>query len=196
MNPMSGSTGIKSGMGRTGSKIPKGYQAGQLQQFTPEQMQLFSQLFGLVGPDSFTSRLAGGDQELFNQIEEPALKQFSELQGGIASRFSGMGGLGARRSSGFQNVQNQAATDFASQLQAQRQGLQRQAIQDLMGMSTSLLSQQPYQNILTPKIQKEKSSGWGGLLGGALGGVGGFLLGGPAGALTGASTGYGIGSQF
>ena len=53
-------------------------------------------------------------------MEAPALKQFSGLQGNLASRFSGMGS-GARRSSGFQNTSNQAASDFAQQLQANKQ---------------------------------------------------------------------------
>jgi hypothetical protein len=153
---LAGSTGYKpslSGSGKSGNQLKgSGYKAGQLQNFTPEQMQLFQQLFSNVGPDSYTSRLAGGDQSIFNEIEQPAMKQFSELQGNLASRFSGMGS-GARKSSGFQNTSNQAASDFASQLQSQRQGLQRQAIQDLFGMSNDLLNQRPYQQFL---YEKEK----------------------------------------
>lgn len=147
------SYGMASPTGKMGNKIPSGYKMGQIQQFTPEQMQLFGQLFATVSPESFTGRLAGGEQEMFNQIEAPALKQFAGLQGGLASRFSGMG-QGARRSSGFQNTMNQATSDFAQQLQAQRLGLQQQAIKDLMGMSTSLLSQRPYEQFLVQKQQK------------------------------------------
>lgn len=175
-------------------KIPSGYKKSTIQNFTPEQMQLFQSLFSHVGPESYLSRLAGGDQSLFGEMEEPALRQFSELQGNLASRFSGMG-TGARRSSGFQNTMNAAASIFAQDLQSQRQALQRQAIQDLMGMSGDLLSQKPYEQFLMPK-QEKKSSGWGGLLGGALGGVGGFFTGGPGGALAGAKLGYDIGSGF
>lgn len=189
MSSMSGSMG----MGQ-GNKIPKGYQQGQMQQFTPEQLGLFQQLFSHVGPESYLSKLSGGDQNTFNQIEAPAMQQFNALQGNLASRFSGVG-MGARRSSGFKNTMNQSAQDFASQLQSQRQSLQQQALQDLMGMSNSLLGQRPYEQFLTEKPQKQ-SSGWGGLGGAALGGVGGFLLGGPAGALTGAKLGYNVGSAF
>lgn len=194
---MSGHTGYQGNMGTaTGKqfydKVPKGYKAGQLQQFTPEQMQLFSQAFGHVGPDSYLSRLAGGDEEIFNQIEGPAMKQFSALQGNIASRFSGMG-TGARKSSGFQNTQNAAAQDFAGQLQSQRQGLQRQAILDLMGLTHSLLGERPYDRFLVEKPQKQGID-WGGLGGAALGGIGGFFAGGPAGVLTGAQFGYSAGS--
>ncbi len=136
--------------GRTGNKVPKGYNMGQLQQFTPEQMQLFQQMFSQVSPDSFTSKLANGDEGAFNQMEAPAMRQFSGLQGNLASRFSGMG-MGGRRSSGFQNTMNQASSDFAQDLQSKRVGYQQQAIKDLMGMSSDILGQRPYETYLTPK---------------------------------------------
>lgn len=144
------------------------YKTGQLQQFTPEQMNLFKQMFGQVGPESFTSRLAMGDQGAFAQSEAPAQRQFAELQGGLASRFSGMGSFGGRRSSGFQNASNAAAQDFAGQLAARRMDLQRQAIQDLFGMSHNLLSQRPYENYLMQPRQNFLQQ----LLGGAAGGLG------------------------
>jgi len=134
----------------TGSKTPSGYSSGSMANFTPEQMQLFKSLFSQVGPGSYTSRLAGGDQSLFEEMERPALRQFGEMQGNLASRFSGMG-MGARKSSGFANTMNSAASNFAQDLQSRRQELQRQAIQDLMGMSSNLLGQKPFENYLVPK---------------------------------------------
>lgn len=170
MSSMYGSTG--QGMGsRTpsqgiGNKVPSGYKSGRLQNFTPEQMELFKSLFGHLGEGSYLSRLAGGDESLFEEMEAPALRQFSGLQGNLASRFSGMG-MGARKSSGFQNTSNQAASDFAQDLQSKRQGLQRQALQDLMGMSGSLLGQRPYEQFLTPKSSwLDSLGGLGGLFGG------------------------------
>lgn len=148
---MSMATGA--GMNRmTGGKdiIPKGYRKGQITQYTPEQMGLFGALFSHLGPDSFINRLASGDQSMFEQLEAPALKQFGELQGNIASRFSGMGS-GARRSSGFQNTMNQASSDFAQALQSQRLQLRNQALQDLFGMSEKLLGQRPYEKTLIKK---------------------------------------------
>jgi len=178
------------------NKIPKGYREGRIGQYTPEQLQLLKQMFSQVSPDSYLSRLAGGDEETFNQIEAPAFRQFNELLGGISSRFSGMGSTGARRSSGFQNATSAAASNFAQDLQSQRQALQRQAIMDLQGISSDLLEKRPYQNIIAPKQQKDSSSGWGGLAGAGVGAAGGFLIGGPVGALQGASLGYGVGSGF
>lgn len=160
----SNQTGLNAGKGLTGgNKLPKGYEAGQLQQFTPEQMQLFQQLFGQLGPNSFLGKLAGGDQSMFEQLEAPAMRQFQGLQGQLASRFSGMG-TGARRSSGFQNTANQATSDFAQQLQSNRMGLQNQAIRDLMGLGNQLLGQRPYEQFV-------KKPFWQELLGGAAGGL-------------------------
>jgi len=60
-------------------------------------------------------------------------------------------GTGARRSSGFQDTANSAASDFAQQLQANRVGLQQNAIKDLMGFGNELLNQRPYEQTLTKK---------------------------------------------
>lgn len=177
-----GGLGGALGGGPTGKNIiPKGYKYGRIGQYTPQQQQLFGSLFKHLGPQSFLSKLAGGDEGTFEQLEAPALRQFGELQGGLASRFSGMGSAGARKSSGFQNVTNQAASDLAQQLQAQRQGLQRQAIGDLFGLGESLLGQRPYEQFLTPKqpsfLQSLLSSAVSGLgtaagaFGGGLGGL-------------------------
>jgi len=192
------SYGMGSPSGRSGNVIPKGYKQGQLQQFTPQQLQLFQQLFSQVSPGSSLSNLANGDQSTFDQMEAPAMRQFQGLQGQLSSRFSGMGS-GARNSSGFQNSATAASSNFAQDLQSQRQSLQRQAIMDLMGISSNLLGQRPYEQFLLEKPKKQhQSSGWGGLLGAGIGGIGGLLAGGgnPLTAFQGAQLGYGVGSGF
>lgn len=141
--------------GATGSappkeKIPSGYKKASINQFTPEQMELFQQMFSQLGPDSFLGRLSQGDESMFEQMEAPAHRQFAQQQGNMATRFSGMG-MGARNSSGFQNTMNQAASDFSQDLQSKRMELQRQAINDLMGMSNQLLGQRPQENTLVEK---------------------------------------------
>lgn len=180
--------------GRYNDRVPEGYDVGQLQQFTPDQMKVFKQSQQNIGPDSYLSRLAGGDQETFNQMEAPAMRQFQGTLGGIASRFSGQG-MGSRKSSGFQNTTTSAASNFAQELQANRHNLQRQAMQDLRGMTNDFLGQRPYERDLF-KQQEEEKSPWGSLIGTGLGAAGGFFAGGPMGALKGAQLGYGIGSQF
>ncbi len=190
---MGGYTGLRGPTGSVGNKIPSGYKAGQLSNFTPEQSQLFQQMFSQVSPDSYLSRLAGGDQGMFDEMEAPAMRQFNALQGNIASRFSGRGS-GSRNSSGFQNTMTAASSNFAQDLASRRQALQQNAIKELMGLSGDLLGQRPYESFL--KEKQEKNSGWGGLIGAGIGGVGGFFAGGPMGAMQGAQLGYGVGSQF
>ena len=55
------------GYGLQGNKVPKGYKEASIQQFDPQQMELYKSLFGFLGPDSYTSRLAGGDQSLLEK---------------------------------------------------------------------------------------------------------------------------------
>jgi hypothetical protein len=197
MTSLTGNMGLGP-TGKSGTKLPSGYRQGQIQQFTPQQMQLHGQLFGHVSPQSYLSKLAGGDEAAFQQMEAPALRDFNALQGNIASRFSGIGGggnqasLGGRHSSGFQNTLTAAGSNFAQDLASRRHDLQRQAIYDLMGLSNTLLSQQPYDTFAYKK-QKKKGFDWGGLLGGLAGGIGGAFLGNPFG---GAALGYNVGSSF
>jgi len=186
--------------GAGGYKPPKGYDVGKIQNYTPQQMQLFQSLFSQVSPDSYTARLAGGDQALFNEMEQPAMRQFEGLQGNIASRFSmgggGPGAMSGRRSSGFQNSMNSATSEFAQSLQARRQELQRQAIKDLMGMSTDLLGQRPEEQFLVKNRDKSFLQK---LMGGALpiAGAGlGAVLGGPAGLALGSTLGSMAGNAF
>jgi hypothetical protein len=178
----------------SGDIIPKGYKQGQLANFDPQQMQLYKQGFDQVGPQSYLSKLAAGDQSAFDETEAPAKRQFQGLLGQLGSRFSGLG-MGSRHGSGFNLSANQATSDFAQDLASKRQQLRSQAINDLMGLSNNLLSQRPYDRFLTKKQQKQGTN-WGGITGAGLGAVGGFFAGGPMGAFSGASTGYNIGSGF
>lgn len=166
-----GSAGSSQGQNMAGNnfkeKIPSGYSKGQIQNFTPEMMELFQRLFSHVGSDSFLSKLASGDESNFEEMEAPAWRQFQQAQGDLASRFSGMG-MGARKGSGFQNAINQQSSDFAMGLQSQRQNLQRQAVQDLRGFSGELLSQKPYENYITPK-EPSFFDKWLGLAGNVMG---------------------------
>jgi hypothetical protein len=161
-------------------KIPKGYSKGSINQYTPEQEQQFQSQFKHIDDNSYLSRLAGGDQSLYDEMEAPAMRQFQSLQGQIGSRFSGMG-MGSQKSSGFQNTQNQAASDFAQDLQGKRMGLRNQAIESLMGMSNTLLGQRPQEQVLTEKPKpwwQEAATGFAGGLGQGLGKAAGNWLGG------------------
>lgn len=136
-----------------GDIIQKGYRAGQLQQFSPEQMQLFQSLFSHASPDSFLSKLANGDQGAFEQMEAPAHRQFQGQLGQLASRFSGMG-TGGRKSSGFQNSATASTSNFAQDLQSRRHDLQRQALMDLGNFSNMLLNNKPFERTINPRSKK------------------------------------------
>lgn len=175
MNPTTANTGMMK------EKIPSGYKKGSVNQFTPEQNQLFQQMFGHVGPDSYLSKLAQGDQGTFDEMEAPAMRQFSGMQGNMASRFSGMGGLGARKSSGFQNTMNSAASNFAQELQANRTNLMSNARKELFDMSNSLLNQRPQENFLVKKQQNPWVDIAGKFAEAIPGAVAGYMTGRPAG---------------
>lgn len=159
-----------------------GYKSGQMQQFTPEQMQLFQQMFGHLGPDSFLGRLASGDQSQFEEMEAPAWSDFQSGLGQIGSRFAGMGS-GSMKSSGFKNTGTAAASQFAQQLQGNRMNVRNNAIQSLMNMSNNLLQQKPYENFMM-----KESPGW---LEQILGAIGGAGLSGLSGGLSGYLTNLG-----
>lgn len=133
-----------------GDNIPEGFEAGSIQQFTPEQMKLFRRSIKSVGKNSYLSRLAGGDQSMFAEMEAPAHRQFQGQLGNLASRFSQQG-MGSRHSSGFQNQATAASSNFQQDLQSRRQGLQRQAIMDLNEISQQLMGQRPRERTLTEK---------------------------------------------
>ncbi len=178
-----------------------GYRQIDLPRMTPEKQALFKQVFsglqpGLTSGIGHLSHVAEGSPEYFQQMEAPALRQFQELQGNIASRFSGMGS-GARRSSGFQNVGTAAASDLSERLASQRMTMQQDAIKQLMGLYRDLMGEQEFESLLIP--EEEKRNPWSNFLGGALpiaGALGGGLIGSVVpgfGTLAGAKLGGTIG---
>lgn len=141
----------------TVSNIGKtGYQQISQQRLSPDQMNLFKQLLGgsssglSSGLGQISQMAGGGGEDFWKQLEAPALKQFGALQGNLASRFSGMGS-GARRSSGFQNTMGGAASDLSERLQSQRLSFQNNAIQQLLGLSQSLLGTDMNNQAFLPK---------------------------------------------
>ena len=169
-------------------------QSMQLPRMSDQTRDLWEQLAGKVqGPTlggvDFLSKLASGDQGQFQQLEAPALRQFGQFQGDIASRFSGAGS-GARRSSGFQNVMGGAGADLAERLASNRMGLQQGAIDQLMRLYSQLMENDPYQQF---HYMKEKKPSWAERLGGAFkGGIEGLSTGSTFGA-PGAGVGAGLG---
>lgn len=143
----------------TGVSAPRtnisGFKTKNVANFTPQQMQLFSQLLGgtqgspgLSQGLSRLSNLAGGSEEGFDQLEAPAYSAFNKLLGNIGSRFANVGALD---SSAFQNATSGAAADLSEKLGSQRMGIQQDALDRLMGLSERLLGQRPYDTFLQPQ---------------------------------------------
>jgi hypothetical protein len=210
MNSLSGATGYSDSSGANlrnnsagsyrsrkqvdqGDIVPKGQRVARMQNYTPQQMQQQESLYQHVGPDSYLSKIAGGDQAAFEEQEAPAWQLFQQAQGQLASRFSNQG-LGGRNSSAFQNASGQLGSDFAMQLRSQRMAMRQNALKELMGYSDTILGQRPYDKALYDKQQKPKSF-WQKLGGGALR-AGGAATGGYFGGPMGGQAGYAAGDEF
>lgn len=167
---------------------PMGMGNYAINQYTKGQEGLFANQFQQLNKGSYLDRLAGGDEELYNEIEAPEFKKYNTEMGQLSSYFSGMG-MGGRKSSGFQNAASQSASDFSSNLQKNRSEMRNQAIKNLMGLSDQVLSQRPQERGLTENPPDDRS--WDKFAGAAIGGIGGLMVGNPAG---GAQLGYNIAS--
>ena len=176
------------------TNIP-GYKTKQLPNMSPEQMQFFTQLLqqlqgGTQYGVDFLSKLAAGDEGLFEELEAPAYRNFEKTLGQIGTRFSH---LGAGDSSYMQNAVSGAGSELAQDLQAKRVEMRNNAINSLLNNSQQLLSKSPYDNVLIPNKQ---GPDWGGLIGGVIGGGAGAYYGGLPGAKFGAGAGAAAGSEF
>lgn len=143
-----------------------GYSLKQIPNFTPDQMQLFQNLLSSVTPGAqqginYLQKLSSGDNTLFEQLEAPAYSYFNKALGQIGSRFSGFGG---RDSSSFENATLGSAEEFSKTLQSQRNQIQMDALEKLLGLSQGLLNQRPYQNLLQEK-QPKQGFDWGSISG-------------------------------
>jgi len=141
-----------------GSSSISGYKLRQLPNFTPQQMQMFQSLLGhsqqgVTGGVDYLSGLAGGNEDAFARAEAPAYRAFDKSIGQLGSRFAG---LGAIDSSAFQNAAAGASRELGENLGAQRNQLQQNAIDRLLGLSGNLLGQRPYENILQQQKPKKK----------------------------------------
>lgn len=167
-----------------------GRKVERIQNYTPQQMKLFQNQFGMLGPDSYLYRLAQGDPQLMEEMERSNLREFTGTMGNLASRFSGQG-TGGRHSSGFQLASGAEARNLQERLAAQRGQMQQQAIKDLMGLSNQILGQNPYDTFLTEPKKNFWNQAIGGLAPLAGAGIGGYF-----GGMEGAEFGHKLGSSF
>jgi hypothetical protein len=177
--------------GRAGEQIPSGYRVFNIEKMTPQQRQLLDQRMKELGPDSYLSRLASGDESFYDEMEAPAMQQNRDLQSGLSSRFSGSTGPSGYGKSALER-------NLSQDLRSQRLGMRSQALQSLQGMSSQLMQQRPYERGLVEKNQKPQSFGRA-ILPGAIGAIGtavGAYAGGPSGAQAGGKVGTSLGSAI
>lgn len=158
MSSMIGNSGPMGG--NYNFKTPKGYSSYSQQTMDPQALQFRNQLMGAVQPGAikgadFLSRMAGGDQSMFEEMEAPAWNDYEQGMGAMGTRFSNMG-MGAQNSSGFKQAMGGMAGQFAQNLHSQRMSFQQQAIKDLMGMSGELMGMKTMDSGLV----KKPPSGW------------------------------------
>ncbi len=178
-----------------GSILPHNYEIGSIQKFTPEQNKIHQYMGDLLGPSGYLSKIAGGDESFFQEMEAPALRQHQAITSGAGSRFGNLG-LGNAKSGGF-SMPSSSFKDFAAALQANRTQQRMSAINSLMSGSNAYLSHKPTEKLLVPENDPLKYSklsstifgaGGGALQGGAMGGWPGAILGGLYGAYQGYSS--------
>lgn len=160
------------------SAIPSGYEA--FSTFNPQQQQAFTQLMQMLqggGSPLFQSgqnvlqRYLTGGPEAYEQFKAPLMRQYREqIIPGIAERF---GGMGAQKSSAFQQALSGSAADLTERLGSLRGQLQMQALPQALQYE-----QAPIQNILqmlginTQGLVPKQPPWWQQALTGLAGGVG------------------------
>ncbi len=117
------------------------------------------------------------DPQFFQNMEAPAMRQFNEeIIPGLANRFASMGSGGSTGSTAFRNQLGREGSNLATNLAANRSGMQQQGVNQQLGYS-----QQPIQNMMqmlqqalqpTQNVYQGPSQG---LLGGAIPGLIGGL---------------------
>lgn len=169
-------------MARSVARTP--YQQLQVSTKDPRAMELYGQVAQSLRPhlggavQELGQLAAGGTPEQWQQLEAPALRQYQQLVGGIGARYSGLG-MGAQKSSAFQNELSGTAADLAERLQGQRLGLQQNALNQLLSLYQSLIGTDTFDTMFLPK----KKPFWQEFLGGMAPGIGQGL--GTAGSLWG-----------
>jgi hypothetical protein len=188
---------ISAGASLLGGMMGGGGGGGDTQQLptmTPEQLKLLNDIIAQIDPQQlslyndstykaglpFLMQLLGGDT---SAIEQPVMRQFNEqILPGIANRVSGLG-AGAQRSSGYQNMLSDAASDLAGNLASLKYNARSNALNtalsysqagnnSLMNMASLALGKEPfgYQHTpSTPGMMDSLGSGLMGALGQGLG---------------------------
>lgn len=132
----------------------------------PGRQQLYQQMLagtrqGLPQGYDFINRLLSGDQSIFQELEAPALRQFSEqIVPQLAERYTAFG-EGGQGSSAYQQQLAAAGSRLAQDLAGQRAGYRMSALDRLMQQAGQTMQATPYD--LVPRTPGLLESGLGAL---------------------------------
>lgn len=150
-----------------GFSLPKGYEPSVIPKFNGGQQDFLKTLLdqlrgGAMSSADHLSQMASGDPSAFAGQEAQAMNFFNnKLAPSMSQQFAHQGMLG---SSAFQGSLASAGQDLSQNMYNQRQDLQRQSIQDLLGLSTSLATTPMEEYGVMAKPKKDKFN-WGKLIG-------------------------------
>ena len=128
----------------------------QVQQFGPEQMDLYrQQMAQMAGPMGqgfdYLNRQLQGYAPGESPMEQMAMRQFREQT--IPELSEQFAGLGATSGSGFGQQMGAQAAGLQEQMAGMRDQQQAQAYQQMMQMLGQAQGQNPYQNVYQPGKQ-------------------------------------------
>jgi hypothetical protein len=135
----------------TGSKGEKGSTYGKNQLSMIDQI-LQSIKGGMGGPNQDITQQQGyqqgndffnslfNNQDFFNNMEAPAMRQFDEMGGELGNRFAAQGSGGSTGSTGFRNLLGREAQNLSSNLAAQRGNMQQNAVPQMLQYSQAPVS--------------------------------------------------------
>ncbi len=132
--------GLAGALGLGKAKKPK---INQLPIYSDEQTGLINSLVQGTSPLNqdalnYIQQILSGDPQALQSFEQPYLDQYNEqIVPGIAERFSG---LGAQRSSAFNQAMAQGARGLSTDLASLRSGLKNQALNQLNQMNQTALT--------------------------------------------------------
>jgi hypothetical protein len=133
------------------SKIKK------LPTMSDQQGELFKSLLGsLQGGNNQAMNLLqqylNPQSDIYQNFEKPYLQQFEqETVPMLAERFAGAGAQGgALSSSGFGQALSSAGSNLQTGLAQMKSGMQRQSIQDILGMNQMALGTSPFSYLQKP----------------------------------------------
>lgn len=141
----------------SGYTLPKGYKPVVTPRYSGNQMQMINALMGQMGTGSSSAlqhlnQMAAGSPEYYAGRENQMMNDFrNKILPVIKQNFAHQGMLG---SSAFQGAMSQAGEQLGESMYNQRNDLQRQSINDLLGLTQNFMLNPTQEFGYTQKMKK------------------------------------------